>query len=45
LFLQHLHESKGVKFCLGSSITQLKGYGGIVTGAVLKNGQELKVSF
>uniref|UniRef100_H2Z8R5 Rieske domain-containing protein n=1 Tax=Ciona savignyi TaxID=51511 RepID=H2Z8R5_CIOSA len=42
LFLQKLHESKGVKFFMNASMVELKGEEGAVSKAVLKDGSELE---
>ncbi|XP_065187782.1 apoptosis-inducing factor 3-like [Sycon ciliatum] len=41
LGIRKMHEDKGVKFQLGTTVTEFKGEGGHVTSAVLGNGQTL----
>ena len=43
LYLQQLHESKGVKFYMNASMIEIKGGEGGVEKVLLKSGAELKV--
>ncbi|XP_078492604.1 apoptosis-inducing factor 3-like [Ciona intestinalis] len=42
LFLQKMHEAKGVKFYMNASMVELKGENGAVVKAILKDGSELE---